>query len=245
MDHTSAGKQAATGEAADALIDRIVEGRWKKSLPLPDIGHLAQELRTEPETITSALDLLHSERLIARRRDGQYTVTDLQVQALTVRFSNLFGPDGERVAGEVGEAAMERAEATSIEADRLRVAKGSPVCRVRRIRHHRGRRFMVEMASLPLERFPGLMDSGRVPFRTPVLCKRYGLSVRNAEEHVSLGTASADVAVALGVGYGTPLFVLDRVLRVADGTPVEYRLGHTLMTDLKYVAIWGTGQSAQ
>ncbi len=57
--------------------------------------------------------------------------------------------------------------------------------------------------------------------------------MRQAEEHVSLGTASADIAVALGVSYGTPLFVLERVLFAADGRALEFRIGQTLMTNLR------------
>lgn len=237
--------QPTTQEISDALIDRIADGRWGKSAPLPALDALASELKAAPETVSTALEQLHAEKFISRRADGQYLVTDVQAQALTVRFSNLFAVDGTRVSGEAIESSAEGAEASETEASRLRIAVGDPVCRVRRLRQHRGRRFMVELAVLPLAVFPNLTDGGRVPFRTPVLCKRYGLTVRRAEEHVSLGVASADSAVALGVRYGTPLFVLDRVLYAADGTPVEYRLGYTLMTDLKYVTGWGPAQALE
>lgn len=244
-----AGSQAAglptAQQVGEALIDRIADGRWGKTAPLPELSDLARELNATPETVSAALEQLHADKFISRRGDGHFLVTDVQAQALTVRFSNLFATDGTRVSGEAIESSMEAGEASPMEAARLRIAEGDPVCRVHRIRHHRGRRFMVELASLPLSVFPGLMDSGRVPFRVPILCKRYGLTVRRAEEHVSLGVASANVAVALGVRYGTPLFVLDRVLHVADGTPVEYRIGHTLMTDFKYVTSWGPAQALE
>lgn len=232
-------------QVTDALIERIAEGRWGKAIPLPALDQLAAELHTSSEALHGALERLHSEKYISRRKDGTYIVTDVQAQALTVRFSNLFSMDGTRITGEAVDASMEAGAATPTEADRLDIPAGAPVCRVRRMRHHEGQRFMVEVATLPLSVFPGLMESDRVPFRTPVLCKRYGHSVRRAEEHVSLGVASADVAVALGVAYGTPLFVLDRVLFSTDGTPLESRVAYTLMTNIKYVAVWGPTQALE
>ncbi len=136
---------------------------------------------------------------------------------------------------------MEKSSASKVEADRLGIEVGAPVCRIHRLRGREGGPFMVEEASLPLAVFPGLIEEERVPFRTPVLCRRYGITVRHAEEHVSQGIASANVAVALGVSYGTPLFVLERVLYAADGRALEFRIGQALMTNLRYVASWGTG----
>lgn len=232
-------------QVSDALIERIAEGRWGKSAPLPALDQLAGELHTSSEALGAALEHLHAEKYISRRKDGTYIVTDVQAQALTVRFSNLVSMDGTRITGEAVDAAMELGAATPTEAGRLDIPEGAQVCRVRRMRHHQGQRFMVEVATLPLSVFPDLLESDRVPFRTPVLCKHYGHTVRRAEEHVSLGVASADVAVALGVAYGTPLFVLERVLFSSEGIPLESRIAYTLMTNIKYVAVWGPTQALE
>lgn len=234
-------KQRTTEQVADALIERIADEQWGKSIPLPDHDVLAKQLNTSEASIAAALEQLHEEKLISRRSGGAYTVTDVQARALSVRFSNLVGADGARVTGEVLRATMEKSSASDKEAERLGLDEGAPVCRIHRLRGHTGGPFMVEVSTLPLSMFPGLLDDERVPFRTPVLCRRYGITVRHAEEHVSLGTASADVAVALGVSYGTALFVLERVLYAADGRALEFRIGQTLMTNLRYVATWSAG----
>jgi len=238
--HRSQGKRT-TEQVADALIERIADEQWGKSSPLPSLEILAEELNATEATITAALAQLHEEKLISRRSGGTYTVTDVQARALSVRFSNLVDASGARVTGEVLRASMEKAAASETEARRLAIEVGAPVCRIHRLRGHAGGAFMVELSTLPLAMFPGLLEDERVPFRTPVLCRRYGITVRQAEEHVSLGTASADVAVALGVSYGTPLFVLERILFAADGRPLEFRIGQTLMTNLRYVATWSAG----
>lgn len=235
-------KQRTPEQVADALIERIADEQWGKSTPLPAYDVLAKELNASEAAIAAALEQLHEEKLISRRSGGSYTVTDVQARALSVRFSNLVGQDGSRVTGLVLRAKMEKSSATETEADRLGIEPGAPVCRIHRLRGHSGGGpFMVEVSTLPLAMFPGLLDDERVPFRTPVLCRRYGITVRHAEEYVSLGIASADVAVALGVSYGTPLFVLERVLFAADGRALEFRIGQTLMTNLRYVATWGAG----
>jgi GntR family transcriptional regulator len=234
-------KQRTTEQVADALIERIADEQWGKSSPLPALDVLTKELNASEATIAAALEQLLDEKLISRRSGGAYTVTDVQARALSVRFSNLVRSDGSRVTGEVLRAKMEQATATETEAERLGIEAGDPVCRIHRLRGHAGGPFMVEVSTLPLAMFPGLLDDDRVPFRTPVLCRRYGITVRQAEEHVSLGIASADIAVALGVSYGTPLFVLERVLFAADGRALEFRIGQTLMTNLRYVATWSAG----
>lgn len=230
-----------TEQVADALIERIADEQWGKSTPLPPLNVLAAEMNAAETTISAALEQLHAEKLISRRSGGQYTVTDVQARALSIRFSNLVGSDGARVTGEVLRASMEKSTATAHEGERLDIERGAPVCRIHRLRGRGSSPFMVEVSTLPLAIFPGLLEDERVPFRTPVLCRRYGMTVRHAEEHVSLGTSSADVAVALGVSYGTPLFVLERVLFTADGRALEFRIGQTLMTNLRYVATWGAG----
>lgn len=229
-------------QVAEALIGRIAEGKWGKSKNrLPEIPKLAEELNASEATVMEALEQLLSEKLISRRSGDSFTVTDVQVRALSIRFSNLIEADGTPVTGEVLRTSMEKGWASDLDAERLRLKAGEPVCRINRLRGRDGSPFMVEVATLPLELFPGLSEQEHVPFRTPILCRRYGITVRHAKEHVSLAAASADIAVALGVGYGTPLFVLERVLYSADGRALEFRVGHTLMTNLRYVASWSAG----
>jgi GntR family transcriptional regulator len=235
----SSGRRPLFLQAYDTLLHHIADGRWPPGQSLPAEGDLATELRVSPATVRKALDQLERENVVSHAPSRGIFVLDPASDDTGIRFSNLFNLAGERVSGDATDVQVEAAEASVIEAERLNVTVGAPLCRVRRIRVHAGRRFMVETAALPLAMFPGLIESGDIPLRVPVLCKRYGLFVAYAEEQVSLTFATADVAVALGVGYGTPTLILDRVLLSSQGVPLEYRVGHTLMTDLTYVAIWG------
>ena len=74
---------------------------------------------------------------------------------------------------------------------------------------------MHERASLPADLFPNLLGK--------------------AEERITIGAASQDVAAALRIPEDLPVMVLDRVVFTIDGRPVEWRVGQC-RTATSYVA---------
>ena len=56
-----------------------------------------------------------------------------------------------------------------------------------------------------------------------------------AAERVSLGQASATVAQTLGIAAGSPLMVLDRVVKTLDGRPIEWRMAYCHLVDKYYI----------
>ena len=139
---------------------------------------------------------------------------------------------GKLIAGRFEAAKVVRASATDAEARRLRIGKEDPVWRIQRVRFDGDNPFMHEQVSLPADLFPNLNEStSRIAF----LAHQYGLLLGKAEERITIGVASQEVAAALRIPDDSPVMVLDRVVFTIDGRPVEWRVGQC-RTATGYVA---------
>ena len=81
----------------------------------------------------------------------------------------------------------------------------------------------LEVVVLPLDRFPGL--TADVSDITE-LAQCYGLSLGRATEHVSMVSATNNVAAHLGIAVGANVMKLDRIVETADGVPIEWRVAY-------------------
>ncbi len=95
---------------------------------------------------------------------------------------------------------------------------------------------MVEDATVPQSRFPGLRQEEDVSPSIVVLAHRYGVLLGRAEERVGVTTAKGGIAKALKVAEGTPLVTLDSVVFAIDGRPIEWRVAHCHLGDNHYLA---------
>jgi GntR family transcriptional regulator len=216
----------------DALAERIAGGEWKPGSAIPNEGDLAREFGVSAGTMRKALSLLENEHLITRRQGRGTYVNDPAAEGLADRFCNTRGPTGKLIAGRFEAAKVVRAIATDAEARRLRIGKEDPVWRIERVRFDGDNPFMHERVSLPADLFPNLSDStSRIAF----LAHRYGLLLGKAEERITIGAASQEVAAALRIPDDSPVMALDRVVCTIDGRPVEWRVGQC-RTATSYVA---------
>jgi GntR family transcriptional regulator len=85
---------------------------------------------------------------------------------------------------------------------------------------------MVEEASLPAALFPGLLEKKGAPHRIAALAQEHGILLGKVEERISIRNAPASVAEALRIAPDTPVMLLDRIIRMLDGQPVEWRIAH-------------------
>lgn len=215
----------------DALAERIASGEWKPGSAIPNEGDLAREFGVSAGTMRKALSLLENEHLITRRQGRGTYVNDPAAEELADRFCNTRGPTGKLVAGRFEATDKVGASATDAEARRLRIGKEDPVWRIQRVRFDGDNPFMHERVSLPADLFPNLISTNRIAF----LAHQYGLLLGKAEERVTIGAASQDVAAALRIPEDSPVMVLDRVVFTIDGRPVEWRVGQC-RTATSYVA---------
>src|SRR5262245_13414044 len=98
------------------------------------------------------------------------------------------------------------------------------VLRVTRILFDVGDRpLALEEIVLALERLPGLAPRDYIPDITK-LAQRHGLLLGRATECTSIVPATNDVALHLGITPGANVMMLDRIVEMADGAPIEWRV---------------------
>lgn len=223
-------------QVRDALGERIAAGEWKPSTAIPNEGDLARQFEVSPGTMRKALDLLEAERLLTRRQGRGTFVNDQTSDELAVRYSNIRGPDGRHVAGDIEPLDIAEAPVTETECMRLRLRAHERVYRIRRLRLSDGKPYMLEEVVMPAVLFPGLAESKAPSHRIVALAQQFGILLGRSEERITVGTASQDVATALQVEAAAPVLLLDRLIFTLDGRPVEWRFAHCDVSAKHYLA---------
>jgi GntR family transcriptional regulator len=224
-------------QVRDALAERIAKGEWKPGAAIANEGDLAREFGVSSGTMRKALDLLEGQHLVTRRQGRGTFVNDQSSEDLVLRFTNIRAPNGDRLEGEVRSPKITEGAANGAECARLCLAPGDKVYRIGRIRQKDNKPFMFEGACLPAALFPGLKEKSTLTHSIVSLAQKYGILLGKAEERISVGTTSPDVAAALSMAPGIPVTVLDRVVRAIDGRPVEWRVAWCDLADNHYVAL--------
>lgn len=212
-------------QVRDVLAQGIATGRWKPGIAMPNELDLAREYGVSTGTMRKSLDLMEIEHLITRQQGRGTFVNDQASDEFAVRFSNIRTAEGERVTGQVELGEVSEGAASEFERTRLKLQTNEMVYRVRCVRLHLNRPFMVEEASMPAALFPRLTEINGFPHAIVALAQKNGILVGKAEERIAVHEATPTEAEALGIAPSSPVMVLDRVLLTLEGRPIEWRVG--------------------
>ena len=225
-------------QQVDNIIrQRLIDGVWEPGDALPSEIQLASELNVSQGTVRKALNDMVAENLLFRRQGlGTFVSEHTERRALFFYFS-IVGLDGSRVLPESHLIHCEERNATLKEAEKLILDRGSKVIQLRRLRFFNDVPTIVELITLPLEHFPGL--GTEIKFRNNLFRfyqKEYGITVGKAEEHLQAIAAEEEEAHLLQIATGQPLLEIDRVAKMLDGRPIEWRISHCDNTNYRYVS---------
>jgi GntR family transcriptional regulator len=224
-------------QVRDLLAHRIVSGEWKPGSAVANERDLAQEIGVSTGTVRKALELLETEKLVTRRQGRGTVVNDPTSEEVVCRFIRLRTGDGESFSGKVASQIVSEGTANDLECARLGLRANDRVYRIRRVRYHRGRNFLVADITLPAGLYPRLAGNDDVPREIGALAPWNEMLLGGAEERVSVCEPPADVRDLLGVAVGTPVLLLDCVLfLLGTHRPVAWRLGHVHLPDGYYLA---------
>jgi GntR family transcriptional regulator len=213
-------------QVRDAMIERIAKREWKPGGAIPNEGDLAREYRISTGTMRKALDLLEAGRVVTRQQGRGTYVNDQSSDALVSRFWRIDGVDKGSMAWDSKTIDIVEAQANDDERQQLRLGPHDRVYRVRGIYLNGEVPFLVEEASLPVALFPGLLERKHNPHRVAALAQEHGILLGKAQERLSISEAPASAAEALRVAPDTRVMRLDRIIRMLDGQPVEWRLAY-------------------
>jgi GntR family transcriptional regulator len=217
----------------DALAERIATGLWKPGISIPNEIDLAREFGVSAGTMRKALSLMEDQQLITRRQGRGTYVNDPASDKFVKRFSNVYGADGQPLTGRVETANLTEGKATEAECLRLQLRSQDPVWRIRRTRFDKEQAFMHEEVCLPAELFPNMNDGSSD--RLAVLAQQHGLLLGKAQERIAIGAASGEAAEVFDIAQGSPIIVLDRVVRTITGRPAEWRVGQCRLSASYYL----------
>ncbi len=235
---TKTKKSQTLYQKVDNIIrQRLIDNVWKPGDALPSEMQLADELDVSQGTVRKALNDMVTENLLFRRQGlGTFVSEHTERRALFLYFS-IVGNDGSRLLPESNILSCEEKIPTPKEAEKLQLNQGDMIVQFRRIRFFNNVPIIVETISLPLEHFPGFGTDVEPPnnlFR--FYQSAYGITVAKAEEHLKAVRASAEETDLLGIADGAPLLEIDRIAKMLDSRPVEWRVSHCDTSNYRYVA---------
>jgi GntR family transcriptional regulator len=234
---TKSKKAQTLYQKVDNIIrQRLIDNVWKPGDALPSEMQLAAELDVSQGTVRKALNDMVTENLLYRRQGlGTFVSEHTERRALFLYFS-IVGNDGSRILPESNILSCEEKVPTPEEAEKLQLSQGEMIVQFRRIRYFNDVATIVETISLPLEHFLGFSTDVEPPnnlFR--FYQSAYGVTVAKAEEHLKAVSASEEESKLLNVEIGAPMLEIDRIAKMLDGQPVEWRVSHCDTSNYRYV----------
>lgn len=207
---------------ADALRQRISAGGFAEGV-LPDEQALAAELNASRNAVREALSLLRDEGLLTRRRGmGTFVVTPTYGHGLD-RLAGL----AEALAGHgtvTNEVLVAEvvAEPPAAAVERLGLDACAAAVHIERVRRVDGMPVSLDSTYLTAAIGRDVLRSdlaGRDIFA--VIEETTGSRLGRAEIEVRAANADPETAALLDIPAGAAVFVIDRLTRLADGTPVD------------------------
>jgi GntR family transcriptional regulator len=104
----------------------------------------------------------------------------------------------------------------------LQIGAGDFVYEIQRVRLADGSPISLELAQLPADAFPGLLEQQLGGSIYEILETRYGLVTARAEERIEAVNATSDEASLLGIKPKSALLLITRIAYDQHGTPCEF-----------------------
>jgi GntR family transcriptional regulator len=205
------------------LLESLRKGDLKPNDQLPTEDELGAQFGVSKATVRQALrDLAQSGHV--RREQGRGTFVAEQRVQFGPRQLSSFTEEMRQVGLDSESKVLEQSVvlADAELADKLQIAEGADVFRLKRLRLTGGEPMGVQTAYIPCAVAPGLLE---IDFSSASLYdtmeKRYGLVLDHAAQtHFALAVSPED-AVLLGVPEGSPALGGERLSFLQGGRPLE------------------------
>jgi len=201
-----------------ALLQQTGEG-----MRLPPERELAESLGVARETLRRALRELQTEGLLDRRQGtGTFVAGQSWLKPLLLRsFSEDMRERGLVPSSSLLSTRILRADAKV--ALKLKIAPGSGVFEIRRLRLASGEPMALEQAFLPQDSLPGF-DPAVLATQSlyELLARQHGVQVRNAAQEISATVLTEEEAAMLDVAPFSPALRVERQVFTLDGGLIEF-----------------------
>jgi GntR family transcriptional regulator len=215
-------------QVEDVLANRMSCGALPVGTQLPSEEELIREFGVSRTTIRTTIQNLVRQGLVEIRRGrGTFVASPRIVQDLTELTGFV---EDMRVLGRTPTARVLSREVVAADqpvADKLAVAAGTSVVRIRRVRFCDGAPLSFDETYLPADLGRKVIDEelANEPVFT-LLEERYATPLLEADYELEAAAAQPAVAMALEVPVGSPIFLIERTSYTHDHRPVDYEKLH-------------------
>jgi GntR family transcriptional regulator len=206
------------------LASEIAEGALKVGAQLPTEDSLIERFEVSRITVRRAIQNLVSRGLVEiRRGKGTFVAAPRITQELTELsgFVEDMHAVGRKPTARV--LGREIVTADTTVASHLALTKGQRVVRIRRVRLADGVPISFDETYLPLEIGKKIITNNlKVEPIFSLLERKYDVPLIEAEYKLEAAAATAEVATALRVKPGSPIFRIERTSYSTGNRPVDY-----------------------
>jgi len=231
-------------EVKAALVASLAAGEWPAGEALPSETKLAERFGVSIGTIRKAVDELVGQRVLVRQQGRGTFVATHGPRRLLFHFFHIARDDGEKELPDPELLAFERGRAEPVEAERLGIAAGDRVIRIRNLLRLGGEPVVLDAIVLPHALFPDLTEKifrDRDETIYGLYQTRYGINVVRAVERLKARLADRATAKVLRVAPGAPLLRIDRTALTYHDRPIELRTSLVDTAEHEYLADLGKG----
>jgi GntR family transcriptional regulator len=222
------GSLSLHSQVQQRITRAISEGELVPGDLLPPEEELAIQARVSRTTVRHALGALVQSGHIVRKRGSGTRIAEPRISqelsALTGFAEDMFSAGLEPLAKVVS---IRRVAAHDTVADQLRLADGSEIVRIERVRLGNGQPILFDVSYLPVA-IGGQVAAEDLVHRPiySLLEDDYGIALGQAEYRIQAISASRAVARHLQIARGAPLLLIERTTYTVDGFPIDYETLH-------------------
>lgn len=205
-------------QLAERLRHRIARGDWTEGDRLPSHELLTQEYAVARVTVRQAITLLEEDGLVLSRQGRGTFVTarpgaerPLQVQSTLQDLATMLRGDETQLLN------LSESDAAPLLTDRDGAAAASYV-HMRRVHLRDATPYCVISIYLDAAVFRRAPERFRQELLIPILMSMPGVTIAQAHQTLTIGTADPDTAAQLGIAVNAPVAYVRRVFRAPDGT---------------------------
>ena len=210
----------------EAIATEIAQGEYRPGDQLPTEDALLQRFQVSRITVRRAIQNLVSRGLLEIRRGLGTFVLSPQIEAELTKLTGFvedMNAAGRKATARV--VSQDVVASSARVAERLQLARGTKVMRIKRVRLADGTPISFDETYLPLRLGKQIVrnDLRLQPIFT-LLEEEYGVPLVEADYELEAVIATKVVADALQVRVGSPIFQIERTSITIGGQPVDYEV---------------------
>ncbi len=212
-------------QVKDVIRTRIKNSTWSSGDRLPSEAELCEMFGVSRTVIRQALqDLIHEGLIKRRKGKGSFVapakISEQLVQKLTGFYQDMVEQNLQPVTQVLEQTITPAADEI---ADHLGIAHGTSVIKIVRLRSVQNTPIVLVTTFLPYALCPQLSEDDLSNQSLYALLEsRYKLYIARGRRTIQAVLAEGQEAKLLEVQKGAPLFRLDSLSTLSDGTPIEY-----------------------